>query len=110
MNYDIPKGELEYYSKHPVSSIESLLVDGDFQQDVREMLISGELPEEPESGRILDLQRVQLCIATLDREQLTAMLLEYSLCPVHRIDYAICFDDETESCAAVRFIHPGHDT
>lgn len=44
------------------------------------------------------------------REKLTQRLLEDSLCPLHRIDYAICFDDDNPDCVGVRIIHPSHDT
>jgi hypothetical protein len=49
-------------------------------------------------------------IACLPREAETALLLAHSLCPLHRIDYAICFDDEAPECAPIRAIHPDHDT
>lgn len=44
------------------------------------------------------------------REQLTEVALALSLCPLHLRDYAICFDDEDPECAAIRAVHPGHDT
>lgn len=44
------------------------------------------------------------------RDELTDLALSLSLCPVHFIDYAICFDDQTLRCGVVREIHPGHDT
>lgn len=44
------------------------------------------------------------------REKLTAELLAESLCPLHRVDYAICFDDQNLECAAIRTIHPSHDS
>ncbi len=44
------------------------------------------------------------------REAMTELLLSHSLCPIHRIDYAICFDDEDPECSQVRAIHPAHDT
>ena len=54
-------------------------------------------------------------LATIDaypyhRDDLTALLLDNSLCPLHSIDYAICFDDDDDECAAIRTIHPSHDT
>jgi hypothetical protein len=58
---------------------------------------------------IAELRRL-LPIASTDRELLTTMLLDASLCPLHRIDYAICFDDDDAECAAIRTIHPSHDT
>lgn len=49
-------------------------------------------------------------IHSLDRESLTTLALHHSLCPLHLIDYAICFDDADPECAAIRTIHPTHDT
>lgn len=43
-------------------------------------------------------------------DAMTALLLDNSLCPMHAIDYAICFDDDDPDCAAIRAIHPSHDT
>ena len=43
-------------------------------------------------------------------ESRTALALEFSLCPLHFIDYAICFDDDDADCAPIRAIHPSHDT
>jgi hypothetical protein len=45
-----------------------------------------------------------------DREAFTDWALSQSLCPVHFVDYAICFDDENPECEQVRAIHPSHDT
>jgi hypothetical protein len=35
---------------------------------------------------------------------------DFSLCPLHFIDYAICFDDDDDACAAIRACFPSHDT
>lgn len=45
-----------------------------------------------------------------NRDELTDALLSFSLCPLHAIDYAICFDDDDADCAMIRMIHPSHDT
>lgn len=45
-----------------------------------------------------------------ERESVTQLALELSICPLHFIDYAICFDDEDEECKAIRQIHPSHDS
>lgn len=45
-----------------------------------------------------------------NRDELTDTLLSFSLCPLHAIDYAICFDDDDADCAMIRMIHPSHDT
>lgn len=44
------------------------------------------------------------------RDELTEIALATSLCPLHLCDYAICFDDANAECAAIRRIHPSHDT
>jgi hypothetical protein len=47
---------------------------------------------------------------SLYRDRITELALSYSLCPMHFCDYAICFDDDDDECAAIRLIHPSHDT
>lgn len=44
------------------------------------------------------------------REEITDIALGHSLCPLHFVDYAICFDDDEESCRSIRIVHPSHDT
>lgn len=44
------------------------------------------------------------------RDEITDFALSMSLCPIHFVDYAICFDDEDPECYQVRAIHPSHDT
>lgn len=56
------------------------------------------------AAKLLDLVRA------LDREELTELALADSLCPLHLVDYAICFDDEDPACSAIRTVWPGHDT
>ncbi len=47
----------------------------------------------------------------LSRDELSMTMLEYSLCPLHFIDFAICFDDDDPDCAQIRTIFPAsHDT
>lgn len=52
----------------------------------------------------------KLMIDEYARETLTEIALSLSLCPIHYIDYAICFDDDDAECAQIRMIHPSHDT
>lgn len=47
---------------------------------------------------------------THDRDAISQLALEHSLCPLHFIDYAICFDDDDAECATIRMIFPSHDT
>lgn len=44
------------------------------------------------------------------RSFISTLALEMSLCPMHLVDYAICFDDDNAECAAIRSIFPDHDT
>ena len=44
------------------------------------------------------------------RQLLSELCLGESLCPMHRVDYAICFDDDDPECAAIRAVFPAHDT
>ena len=44
------------------------------------------------------------------RDDLSELLLSFSLCPMHFTDYAICFDDDDEECIAIRACFPSHDT
>jgi len=41
---------------------------------------------------------------------LSMLALEQSLCPMHLIDYAACFDDDDSECATIRAFFPNHDT
>lgn len=99
----------------PIESIAAYSQDIEFCGDVRNALMmldedDATIIGEMESDRILDLARVLIAIRALSREDLTQMLLEHSLCPLHTRDYAICFDDEDPECATIREIHPDHDT
>jgi hypothetical protein len=73
--------------------------------DFRNFLIS-----DDDCSDELKLTTLPQLAKMLDRESLTELLLYYSLCPLHAIDYAICFDDNDAECAAIRTIHPSHDT
>jgi hypothetical protein len=48
----------------------------------------------------------------LARDDLTDLCIQrLSLCPIHRVDWAICFDDQPADCAQIRYIYPcSHDT
>lgn len=44
-------------------------------------------------------------------DQISQIALDESLCPLHRIDFAICFDDDDPECSQIRQIFPSsHDT
>lgn len=132
--------------------IKRLSRDGDFESDVRDLLISlvNALPDDHwddwdyqaihsipidmaewltelqrnidystreypsmkrPPARFQDLRRVAYIISNLCRDDVTQLLMDDSLCPIHAVDWAICFDDEPEDCAQVRRIFPrSHDT
>ena len=82
-------------------------------------LTDAELADCPDAAPHLDA--IRNALAAIDariaypydefaRHALSDLLLNYSLCPMHAIDYAICFDDETPACAAIRAHFPIHDT
>jgi hypothetical protein len=43
-------------------------------------------------------------------QSLSLLYLDFSLCPMHHCDYAICFDDDDDECATIRAFFPIHDT
>ena len=49
-------------------------------------------------------------ISPYHMHELSLMRLEFSLCPLHHCDYAICFDDDDPECATIRTLFPNHDT
>lgn len=112
----IHSNEIPFIIARPRDTIDSYLIDTDFSCDIRNMLCAddddndADILADCESTRTLDLERCLLAIRNLDTESRTTMMLEYSLCPLHRCDYASCFDDDDPECAAIRIIHPDHDT
>lgn len=44
----------------------------------------------------------------LGRDHLTELAIALSLCPVHFVDWAICFDDQPQDCEQIRAIFPHH--
>jgi hypothetical protein len=105
--------------------IRHLLVSGD-NWDLDELREISAFTNEPEPAlsdeklaHIAELTASTVSLAYSDgsmgytanaRESLTEIALRLSLCPLHLIDYAICFDDEDDECAQIRTIHPSHDT
>jgi hypothetical protein len=48
--------------------------------------------------------------AEYQTQRLSMLYLDHSLCPMHHIDYAACFDDDDAECATIRAYFPEHDT
>lgn len=45
------------------------------------------------------------------RDDLSHLAMSFSLCPMHFIDWAICFDDDDPECHQIRLVFPySHDT
>jgi hypothetical protein len=60
--------------------------------------------------KIVSIILIETPLIAGSRELLTDTALNMSLCPLHLIDYAICFDDGRAECAIIRHIHPSHDS
>lgn len=118
--FDI-SAELNYYQRNPIDSLDSYKVDGDFDATIRDMLIYMNddhfdlrnflTSPDCQSTRYFDLRRAHAIISMMLRDTLTQLLMNYSLCPLHRVDWAICFDDQDPTCDQIRSIFPSsHDT
>lgn len=42
------------------------------------------------------------------RDDLSILAMSFSLCPMHFVDWAICFDDQDPDCSQIRDIFPTH--
>jgi hypothetical protein len=81
------------------------------QRDMRDLLIDRtDIDLSSDCPELLRDLLTALLDAPYNTELTTAMMLDNSLCPMHAIDYAICFDDDDPECAQIRAIHPSHDT
>lgn len=82
--------------------------DSDASTALRMLLI------DPDESAAFDLTPyasiLRDCIDALDTQTLSMLRLDESLCPMHAIDYAICFDDDDPDCATIRNCFPNHDT
>lgn len=90
-----------------IRAIESL-DDDDTSLLIRDLLID-DSTIDPDLDSPL-AQTMRDAIRLLDTHTLSLMRLDYSLCPLHAIDYAICFDDDDADCATIRSCFPNHDT
>lgn len=81
------------------------------QRDMRDLLIDRtDIDLESDCAELLRDALTALLDHPYSRDIISTMLLDNSLCPMHAIDYAICFDDDDPDCAAIRSIFPSHDT
>lgn len=93
-------------------------------RDLRVVAIVSTLEEEDLDGDLYTVIRDGLCdygedlaedLSTgptpWERDRLTEVAMQLSLCPIHFCDWAICFDDENPDCDQIRAIFPhNHDT
>jgi hypothetical protein len=93
--------------------LERALDDDDCDAAIRYLLIDRNYDlTDFFTPNIASLMRDRL-LAMLDRlttDERSTLMLAQSLCPIHAIDYAICFDDDDAECAAIRTAFPSHDT
>jgi hypothetical protein len=103
---DSPTGQL--YTL--IDAARALEDDTDWWIAFRHCLIG--LPESisPEDMPAEEVALIISLLGMIPTEELTALALSQSLCPLHFTDYANCFDDDTRSCRTIRRIHPSHDT
>ena len=90
--------------------------DDDAFLAIRELLICDDLYTQQsliDDNRNMTLELIMTIynlITALDTDAASLMRLDYSLCPLHHCDYAICFDDDNAECAVIRECFPSHDT
>ena len=83
--------------------------------DARTLLCDPSTPTSDLDSDPTIAESIRALIAQLEsnpyaRHELSMLLLDFSLCPMHRIDYAACFDDRDDECALIREYFPNHDT
>lgn len=103
--------------------IRDLLIDGPevhgrdlvhLVADFNEMWHSDEPASWLTIGKAVGIRDNLLIVSTYEyggRDRLTEYCRRLSLCPIHFVDWAICFDDQPADCSQVRAIYPtSHDT
>lgn len=94
-------------------NIERMLDDDDTSTALRFLLIDpDDMLDYIYTPRARDIERPRIldAITSLDTDTRSLLMLALSLCPLHATDYAICFDDDDDECAALRACFPSHDT
>ncbi len=118
---NVEKWEVKGQSSSAVTSLNILWDRYQNEDDVtlffRYLLISSGWPIENEEfdneDMIPIIARVRDLVCKAEKQggsEWTDLLLAHSLCPVHRVDYAICFGNDNPKCSQVRQIHPEYDT
>lgn len=70
----------------------------------------GPVDDDPCDAQIIRVFNLidTIIAADFSRDDITTLAIEQSLCPLHFVDWAICFDDQDASCAQIRAIYPHH--
>lgn len=80
-------------------------------RDLRDLLIDRtDIDLESDAAELLRDLLTILIDSPYHIDALSQLCLDNSLCPMHQLDYAICFDDDDAECAAIRACFPSHDT
>lgn len=99
----------------PRAAIDALIdsaIDPDLDRylDLREMMTS-DPDDDIQSDCPSDAHdQLRTLILALSTDARSTLALDLSLCPLHFIDYAACFDDDDAECAAIRTCFPSHDS
>jgi hypothetical protein len=81
------------------------------QRDLRDLLIDRtDIDLASDCAELLRDLITRLIDDPYSTQTLSMLCLDNSLCPMHAIDYAICFDDDDPACAAIRTCFPNPDT
>jgi hypothetical protein len=85
--------------------------DDDIHDDALTLARDLLIDENPYQPNMTQLHaRLYEALNDAPRDALSTLALDMSLCPLHMIDYAACFDDDDPECAAIRSCFPSHDT
>lgn len=109
---DCPPIRDDHPHDHFATALRELLIDRDAPA-LRELLTN---PSDDDDTPQYAYDTMRALLATIDaypysRDDLSQLALDYSLCPLHFIDFAICFDDDDPDCEPIRIIFPhSHDT
>lgn len=99
---------------HASSALRELLIDRDAQPRAEPADTAYPkmrmLDDDPDAYAFIRALLARIDAAPYMTQRLSMLALDHSLCPMHFIDYAICFDDDDPDCASIRDLFPDHDT
>ena len=99
------------FRDQPIETILAEMLDDYFRQDPANDWYARDKP------KLLDLHHCWILLRHFDdpanfaHDTIAEAAMRHSLCPLHLIDWAICFDDADPECEQIRAIFPhSHDT